>query len=356
MVILHIATISNNPFTGVCVVVPQHVNAQRKYATVALFNMNEEKIFGVETQYSASDYPSVASLPSPFNKPDLVVIHELYRKKHIKIANELIKTGIPYLIVPHGGLTREAQKKKRFKKAIANLLIFSRIVKKAKAIQCLSEREKENTKFGKVKFIGTNGVDMPEKQKETFCGASVNFLYIGRLEVEIKGIDVMLGGVSLVKEIMRETGSTLKIFGPDILGRGDKVRELIKKNEVEDIVTLFPPVTEEYKVDEYLGADVFVQTSRSEGMPLGIIEALSYGLPCIVTEGTTLADKINETNAGWGVPTDERAVASALRKAIEEKETLKEKSKNARRLISNEFAWEKVAKATVEYYERIIRE
>ena len=40
-VILHIATIKNNPFNGVCVVAPKHVKFQGEYAKVALLNMDK---------------------------------------------------------------------------------------------------------------------------------------------------------------------------------------------------------------------------------------------------------------------------------------------------------------------------
>ena len=62
--------------------------------------------------------------------------------------------------------------------------------------------------------------------------------------------------------------------------------------------------------------DVFIRTSRFEGLPLGILEALSLGLPCLVTKGTNLDELVNNYNAGWGVETTSKMVASAIKNAV----------------------------------------
>ena len=47
-------------------------------------------------------------LPAPFDRPDVVVFHSTYVPRQARIARRLRRAGIPYIICPHGGMTRDA--------------------------------------------------------------------------------------------------------------------------------------------------------------------------------------------------------------------------------------------------------
>jgi glycosyltransferase involved in cell wall biosynthesis len=209
------------------------------------------------------------------------------------------------------------------------------------------------TRFGKRKFVGSNGVFMPSKCKESFRFIGMKFVYIGRLEMHIKGLDLMLNAVKEKAEFLRQNRCTLDIYGPDILGRAAAVAELIEQNGIGDIVTLHPPISGEEKEKALLDADVFIQTSRSEGMPMGILEALGYGLPCLVTEGTTLADFVNEKDIGWGCGVSVAQIAEALEQVILQRDGIAGKSSRAVLAILQNFAWDVVANASVSQYQKI---
>ena len=153
---------------------------------------------------------------------------------------------------------------------------------------------------------------------------------------------------------MRENNAALNLYGPDYQGWFANVENMIAERAIGDIVTLYPAVLGEEKKAILLDADVFIQTSRTEGMPMGILEALSYGLPCLVTEGTTLGNFVSQNKAGWSCETDASKIAEAMRAAIQEKEMWPQKSDRARHSVSEQFAWERVAEGIVLQYQKFV--
>ncbi len=352
MKILHIASIKNNPFNGVCIAAPEHIRHQGLYAETALLNLENCTIDGIEHQFIYQGKNWKADVSSLFKKPDIVVFHEVYHFEFVKIALDLFREKIPYVIIPHGCLVRNAQKKKWLKKYLANTFIFHKFINNCSALQCLSANELSNSFFRVPKFIGTNGVRIPRFYKTSFSKEGISIVYIGRLEVIPKGLDLLLQAINRINnesDYLNQIKS-IDLYGPDFKGRYREVQSLIKQNDLVNIVTLHHELTGEKKHDCLLDSDIFIQTSRNEGMPMGILEAMSYGIPCIITKGTSLGEITKEYDAGWVADVTVDSIAETIIKAINDKELLKQKSSNARRLIEEHFSWNTIAKSTIEKY------
>ena len=353
MVILHIACITNELCKGVCVAVPQHVIAQSEFADVAFINVNNIQIQNISNQLSYQKNNTISELPAPYNEPDIVIFHEVYRPAYLSIYKELNKKKIPYVVVPHGCLTKVAQNNKRIKKVIANIILFNRFIYSAKAIQCLSEQEKQNIRFNVNKFVSGNGINKPSKYKDNFNKLKISFVFIGRIDIKIKGLDILIEAISNVQDFLRDNNASFEIVGSV---RGDdttKLKQLINEFYVSDLVIVTDAIFSSEKEKKILESDIFLLTSRTEGMPMGVIEALNYGVPCIVTQGTSVRKMIQDNDIGWGCDTNVNALSDVIKLSILEKNEWIEKSNRAKNLMENNFRWNTIAFKAIQVYSKL---
>ena len=357
MIILHIANISNIRWSGVSCVVPQHVNEQCKIEKVALVNLNNEIISNCISQLMYEGEFKLEKLDPPFNRPDLVVFHEVYHFSYIKVFKMLELRGIPYIIIPHSSLTKQAKKRKRYKKLPADILFFNGFISHAKGIQCLSKNEFDNSHGIKKKFISTNGMYLPNLKKDLYTASPKKIIYIGRLEMYQKGLDLMVEAVKGIMDQMEKADVRIDIYGPDINDEGKVLRKLINYQQVDKIIKVHDEIYGKEKESILLQSDLFIQTSRFEGMPMGVLEALSYGIPCLVTTGTTLGSCIKEDCAGWESKGDALNIQNQILEAIATKpDKLNEMSNNARSLVIRNYRWEKIAASTIRQYRQVLED
>lgn len=354
MVLLHIGSFGHNIYSGIFIVAPQHIIMQQSTEQVAFVNISNVSIKGVNYQYKYDSNFQISNLPSPFSKPDLVIFHGIYIKEYLRIYKQLKKHFIPYIIIPHGSLTIEALNKKRIKKKTANILFFNKFINNAIAIQYLSKHECESSNFGKEKFICTNGISIPNLQKTSFHEDKVILTYIGRLDYYHKGLDLLIQAVKKKESFLLQNKCKINLYGPNINNQAETIKKLIAENSVSNIVELHDAIIGKEKESVLLNTDIFIQTSRFEGMPMGILEALSYGIPCLVTDGTTLGSLIKQFDAGWCSETSVDAIADKLEIAVKNANEYKQKSLNAVKLISHEFVWEKVCSKELIAYRQYV--
>ena len=355
MEILHISEIGNNLCDGMTAVIPSHVIEQSKIENVTYLNLRNTELKGFENQVRFQDNIGSEEFKDFIHKYDIVIFHGLYIMAYVKIGKVLDSLSLPYVIVPHGSMTKMSQKKKWFKKIIANMLFFKTFIAHAAAVQYLSRGEEESSAFRcKKSFIGTNGINVSPYTKAYKNNTIKQITFIGRLDVFYKGLDFLIEAISRNRDLLLERDIKISIYGNDIKGRGNQVRNLIKKYGVEDIVSLNKEIFGEDKRNVLLNTDVFVLTSRSEGMPMGVLEALSYGIPCMVSFGTNLKRYVEDYNAGWTCENNIQSVSDMLRHAITEDNELCIKSKNSLELINNVFSWPVVSNETINFYHTLI--
>jgi glycosyltransferase involved in cell wall biosynthesis len=298
---------------------------------------------GVFHKSSMIEKKSLKCFPPPFNKPDFVVFEGFYSVDSARFAKELRSNRIPYIITPRGSLTKQARHNgSEWKKRVAHWLFFDSFVKNATSIQFLTKQENDDSiSQCPNSFILPNGYLLPEKYKSDFSSNGIKVVFIGRIDIYHKGLDLLIDASVQIIDDLRKANVKFDIYGP-YNEDASKLEKIIVEKKLKDLFVLKGEVTGEKKENVLLDADVFILTSRFEGHPMGLMEALAYGLPVLVTEGANMKEEIQKADAGWGCNTSRESIKECLLKMISDQRRFSEKSKNARDL-SKQYDWHLLA-------------
>ncbi|HBM75897.1 MAG TPA: hypothetical protein DD429_10140 [Clostridiaceae bacterium] len=360
MNILYISFLTGIKSEGPNYSVPNQIQAQSKYDNVLWFNVNNasKDCWNVDVDFiSLTDITrlDIGYLPKPFNRPDLAIFQGLYTFSFCKIARQFKRNKIPYIIIPRSSLTLLGQQSKPLKKKVGNLIFFNEFIKNAAAVQYLTEGEYKSSgdKWNKTSLIIPNGIDKKSRSKIFKSKTYLKGVFIGRLDVYQKGIDLLIKACSMLKSEIKSAGCVLDLYGPKHEGGKIDINELIVKNGLQDFICMHDAVFDYEKEEVLLSSDFFILTSRFEGHPIGVIEALSYGLPCLVTSGTNMADEIAAFDAGWIAEMSVRGIAKALKTMLCDRNSLAVKGQNALKL-SQKYSWDAIASISNKKYEELL--
>ena len=115
-------------------------------------------------------------------------------------------------------------------------------------------------------------------QGNASTGTSKKFLAVGRFSPQHKGFDLLIQAFALFAKNNKE-------WTLDIVGEGEEeeaFRNLIMKLHLEERISIHPFTSNIQRF--YSEAQVYVLSSRWEGMPLVLMEAMSHGLPIVSSD------------------------------------------------------------------------
>ncbi len=364
--IVHVAAIDASKISGPGASVPPLVQAQNSLDRVEaalLVSVGAgpgDAGLGLEVMHYSQLHSGggLVAAPPPFNRPDVVVFHSTYIPAHAKLAHQLHGQGVPYIITPRGGMTRQAQDSKWLKKRIGNLLFFNTVVQHAVALHCLTENEaKETAGWNRPIFVVGNGTKLPPQRYLAQPGKrrGIGLVFIGRLDPKHKGLDKLLEACASIRSTLLQQQVHVDLYGPDHEGGERLVRKQIRRLRLNDLVKLHGPVRGQEKQGVLAESDVFVHTSRWEGQPNAVLEALAHGLPCLLTPGTNMSREVALAGAGWDVELSAAGIADGIKRVLEERKGLGEFGKRARLLVAEKYDWQVIAERTVEAYEACLK-
>jgi glycosyltransferase involved in cell wall biosynthesis len=101
----------------------------------------------------------------------------------------------------------------------------------------------------------------------------------------------------------------------------------------------------------FSGADAFTMSSRSEGLPISLLQAFSVGLPVIVTDVGGMAEVVRLSKAGVTVSsTDPAEMASAILQLARSRAEREQYAQNAEEAFRSHFTLGAMVDAYMELY------
>ena len=336
-------------------------------------NIEHEVINGVEIYYLAGSKPSHYS--KKWNKLARSKLTELHQHTSFDVihsqsmgANGVLKwaksNSIPIVSTWHG--TNMTELSAYFSTASYNprywhwlvitpVTLFSRylrmelpIRKASKAITLVSptlEKHMKKHATGKVITI-PNGVVIPEHIDPRFDSETIDIISIGRL-VKQKGVQHAISGIASLPEHLR---SKVHL---NIVGEGpylDNLQQLSSSLGMNDYVTFHGRMVGETLANMYKKCLIHLMpTTSHEGLPLTILEGMSYGLVTIASDIGGIPSLITHNKDGVLIsPGNSQELAQNLERLIQDSSLMQTLSESARTTIIEGYSMDKMVNDTLE--------
>ena len=295
-------------------------------------------------------------------RPDIVHLHSVYIPQNWKLTRWLKEKNIPYVITPNGGLSPAVLKRRKYLKMPYRLLCELPGLNGALFIHSVGDTNNIRAYGVHAPIITVpNGFDrtsIPVNCNTQFLASRIPelkgqkiFLFLGRLDYQHKGLDILLKAFAK----SRIHDAALVLAGPDWGGHRKILESLSQRLDITSQVFFIGPIYGNQKFKLMTSADVFVHTSRWEGLPFSVLEAAALGLPCLVTPAANPIKLISKYQAGIEVFPSEKSIADGLKQFVSFNQSKRrEMGEKARQMVKNEFDWKNISKSMINQYERLL--
>lgn len=284
-------------------------------------------------------------------KPDIIHIHMSYKGSFARtyvIQSLAMKLKIKNIIHLHGSefekwyLESSSKKQKKIRALLSKCTTFIVLGSKWK------EKILKINPNTKVKIV-SNAIST-KSEKVIFYENKITFLYLGVL-IKRKGIEDLLNAIyKLYKE-----NSITKQLEVIIAGDGKEFERLNQKSKdlsIDKYIKFVGWLDNAKKKEAILNSQFMILPSYNEGLPMSILEAMSYGMPIIASNVGDISNVVvNEKNGFLFSPGDVESLKHKIYNAINmKKEEYDFLSNNSKKIIQERYSEQEFFESILKIY------
>ena len=310
--------------------------------------------------------------PSMFfqmREDNLDIIHSIGIRSFQSFIAALIarQKNIPFVISDQGGLTThpDITMGKFINKLVYRLQspIIKFIINQATKIVVANEYEKniflKFTREDKISIV-KNGINLEDFNKpivdfrKKYSISEEYVLFVGRFHT-VKGVDVLIKAVNEIRDFLKLKNMKCVIMGVDF-GYEQEMFNLIKKNNLEDQITVIKKPLREYVISAYEQSQMLVLPSRWELSPLTPLEGFAFKKPVISSNCHGIPHTIqNGRNCILTEMGDFKKIAESIEYLINNENERKEMGEEGYNQVKNECNSANMVNRIEEIYQKLIK-
>lgn len=289
---------------------------------------------------------------------DVVHIHAVWNFPTWQAMRLAERAGVPCVVAPQGSFDPWALGRNAWGKRLYGALTERPLLRRVALLQAVTAKELDQLRragFQGPATVIPNGIPHRLFDRARPPPLSVQLglpegertlLFLSRVHPK-KGLDLLIEAHARLR---RDHRVTLVVAGTD---RGSgylaQMRRLAERAGAGAHVRFLGEVAGAAKLDVLQGADAYALLSRSEGLPVALLEALGAGLPCVASRECNLPE-IAEAGAGWLVEPSTASGLAALRELFSNRLEAQRRAGRGVELIAQRYTWQAIARQTLEVY------
>jgi glycosyltransferase involved in cell wall biosynthesis len=298
---------------------------------------------------------------------DVISLHAIFSFTTTSAAHHARRSGVPYVLIPHGILNRWGMENRRpLLKSLSFRFLENSILRHAAAMYYTSHaerREAEQTGATARAAVIPHGINAAEFQNLPSAEIFLNrfprakgrklVLFLSRLDPK-KALELLLPAFAQARRkhptamlVIAGSGDASYVAG--LRGRADQLG-------IAGEILWIGFVGGADKLAVFAAATVFVLPSYSENFGIALLEAMASGLPCLTTPGVALAEEVQSAGPGnlLVVPAEVKPLSEALDQLLGDSALRKQLGANAARMAAERFSRPAIGVALKKLYEEIL--